>query len=394
MTDRSDVKLAAIFRRGGQKEELLGDGPSSDKQELNQQLQQLAVAWATPKARRGLAAAVWRPLLGAFEVTVRGRQQFNGQGFMHNKKLYLNIEEAVFMMDQAELMLLVEQQEGQQQRLLSMQEALHMMVSLGVSLDRLQLLSHLNRIGYHVRRHPACWLAPAEQPPAATWQCSPAWSTTDGLPPPASAAATATAWHARSVGVVEQGLAADARHQQQLLQQPEQQKTKRRKVAATELGAAEEAAAEVVQQQLPLMPGWWDKVPAWLAGAQQALAGSGASAADASSMQQQAACGLGQCHDELLGVQLRQQYPELLPLPTYPGQQQQQQQQHEEAHKQQQGQLQQELHAGPHSSTGGDAEMVFDAIACQAGFSYSAIALSNNTTYANASSGDSVQDLA
>jgi hypothetical protein len=32
------------------------------------------------------------------------------------------------MMDQAELMLLVEQQEGQQQRLLSMQEALHMMV--------------------------------------------------------------------------------------------------------------------------------------------------------------------------------------------------------------------------------------------------------------------------
>ncbi|WIA33722.1 hypothetical protein OEZ86_006840 [Tetradesmus obliquus] len=206
MTDRSDVKLAAIFRRGGQKEELLGDGPSSDKQELNQQLQQLAVAWAIPKARRGLAAAVWRPLLGAFEVTVRGRQQFKGQGFMHNKKLYLNIEEAVFMMDQAELMLLVEQQEGQQQRLLSMQEALHMMVSLGVSLDRLQLLSHLNRIGYHVRRHPAC---------------------------------------------------------------------------------------------------------------------------------------------------------------------QQQQQQHEEAHKPQQRQPQQELCAGPQSSTGGDAEMVFDAIACQAGFSYS-----------------------
>jgi hypothetical protein len=51
MHDRADVKLAAIFRRGGQKEELLGDGPSSDKQELNQQLQQLAVAWAIPKSR-------------------------------------------------------------------------------------------------------------------------------------------------------------------------------------------------------------------------------------------------------------------------------------------------------------------------------------------------------
>jgi hypothetical protein len=51
MADRSDIKLAAIFRRGGQKEELLGDGPSSDKQELNQQLQQLAVSWAVPKAR-------------------------------------------------------------------------------------------------------------------------------------------------------------------------------------------------------------------------------------------------------------------------------------------------------------------------------------------------------
>lgn len=42
-----------------------------------------------------MAAAVWRPLLGAFEVLAKGRQQFNGQGFMHNKKLYLNVEEAV-----------------------------------------------------------------------------------------------------------------------------------------------------------------------------------------------------------------------------------------------------------------------------------------------------------
>jgi hypothetical protein len=30
--------------------------------------------------RKGVAAAVWRPAVGAFEVVERGRQTFNGQG--------------------------------------------------------------------------------------------------------------------------------------------------------------------------------------------------------------------------------------------------------------------------------------------------------------------------
>lgn len=34
----------------------------------------------SPLCRKGLAAAVWRPAVGAFEVIERGRQAFNGQG--------------------------------------------------------------------------------------------------------------------------------------------------------------------------------------------------------------------------------------------------------------------------------------------------------------------------
>jgi hypothetical protein len=49
------------------------------------------------------------------------------------------------MMDQAELMLLVEQQEGGQQQLLSMQEALHMMVG---GLDRVLLSSRVTNSGH------------------------------------------------------------------------------------------------------------------------------------------------------------------------------------------------------------------------------------------------------
>jgi hypothetical protein len=48
----SHVRLAAIFRRGGLKAEVFGDSePPPDPQTLQEQLQRLAVAWATPKSR-------------------------------------------------------------------------------------------------------------------------------------------------------------------------------------------------------------------------------------------------------------------------------------------------------------------------------------------------------
>jgi hypothetical protein len=50
-------------------------------------------------------------------------------------------------------------------------------------------------------------------------------------------------------------------------------------------------------------------------------------AAAGSGHQQSTAAGLGSDLDELLGLQLRQRHPGLLPLPTYTGTQQQQQQQ-------------------------------------------------------------------
>eukprot|EP00775_Hariotina_reticulata_P009639 gene9639-9799_t len=49
MSDKN--ALAAIFRRGGQKRETVsGAGALADEDELERQLQQLASAWAVPKA--------------------------------------------------------------------------------------------------------------------------------------------------------------------------------------------------------------------------------------------------------------------------------------------------------------------------------------------------------
>jgi hypothetical protein len=85
--------------------------------------------------------------------------------------------------------------------------------------------------------------------------------------------------------------------------------------------------------------GWWDRVPLWLAAAHAAIAAdvaTTASNAGAGGVQKQSAIpsAAGSLLDELLGVQLRQRHPELVPLPTYTGQQQQQGQQPSQQHPQ------------------------------------------------------------
>jgi hypothetical protein len=108
------------------------------------------------------------------------------------------------------------------------------------------------------------------------------------------------------------------------------------------------------------MHGWWDRAPAWLAGALEVKCSSTADGIEvigAVHRQQAAAVGEEYPENELLGVQLRQRFSELRPLPTYTGQQQLQQQR---THKQPQ-----EQHcAGADCSARWAAEMVSGGMSC------------------------------
>lgn len=114
---------AAIFRRGGLKEELFGSNQGQhDAEQLDRLLQDQAAVWATQRAgwvcteqhyslhraarlpahvvvphacSKALSAGLWRPAMGAVEVVVRGKQLFTKVGFTCAKKYNLHIEEAV-----------------------------------------------------------------------------------------------------------------------------------------------------------------------------------------------------------------------------------------------------------------------------------------------------------
>eukprot|EP00879_Flechtneria_rotunda_P025126 GHRR01026685.1.p1 GENE.GHRR01026685.1~~GHRR01026685.1.p1 ORF type:complete len:431 (+),score=190.32 GHRR01026685.1:315-1607(+) len=246
---------------------------------------------------------------------------------MHNKKLYLNIEEALFMMDQAEVLLLLEHEPGQHQ-LLSMQEAMHMMLMLGIHQERLQVYSHLSRQGYTIRRHPAFWLCPAGQCPSSIWQSMPAWSHTDGLlqanplqqqalqPSPQLFSPDPDA----SAGGKQQ-----LQHRQQQMQQGRQPRDPLHPATVVKLlqqqtadnGTGSPRKRQKMDSAMDArQDGWWPQQPKWLQGIH--LAASSVSATS-SSPEQLDQAGPHSALPMLLGLELQQQFPALRPLPTYRG---------------------------------------------------------------------------
>ncbi|KXZ43004.1 hypothetical protein GPECTOR_107g148 [Gonium pectorale] len=184
---------ASVFRRGGPKKELfeVANENVDDEKELDEKLAELEELLHMSKTGRELSAALWRPSLCAAALLKQRKQTARDFGFIRSKRHHLHIEEAVFLMDRGDLLLFIEEaeadaeEEGQgaagaaagigrggdgrtprrRQRLLSVQEAMELMVSVGVPLERFLLYSSLSRSGYLIMRHPSRWLLEREEQP-------------------------------------------------------------------------------------------------------------------------------------------------------------------------------------------------------------------------------------
>ncbi|GIL74946.1 hypothetical protein Vretimale_2567 [Volvox reticuliferus] len=220
---------ASIFRRGGPKKELFDviNEDVDDEKELDGKLAELEELLHSDKTGRELSAAIWRPSLCAAELVKQRKQCARDMGFIRGHRIYLHVEEAVYSLDRGDLLLFVEEPLPQQQqdlgvtaagaagageegrapewmtgdndaafgssgdgrrrqtlrqRLLSVQEAFDLMISMGVSMERYMLYSSLSRSGYLVMRHPSRWLLGREEQPEQVWG-SGAWSACYGLVP-------------------------------------------------------------------------------------------------------------------------------------------------------------------------------------------------------------------
>ncbi|KAL6751265.1 hypothetical protein V8C86DRAFT_701786 [Haematococcus lacustris] len=214
---------SAIFRRSGPKQELCGstqleqdaEAAKLDYAAFDTEMKNLHDILHTAKTGRDLSAAIWRAELGVAELVLSRRQTGQSVGFTMQRKHFLHIEEAVFLVDRADLLLFVEQpstikhmpassdqgdilhgnaskadKAAQPQdivatgrwRLLSLQECYELMELAGVALERYLVYSSLSRSGYLVMRYPSCWVLEGEQQPRDVWGHG-AWAKCHGLTP-------------------------------------------------------------------------------------------------------------------------------------------------------------------------------------------------------------------
>ncbi|KAG2494854.1 hypothetical protein HYH03_007094 [Edaphochlamys debaryana] len=224
---------ASIFRRGGPKKELFDvtNEEVDDAKELDEKLAELDELLHADKIGREVSAALWRPHVCAAEVLRHRKQTARDMGFIRCRRAYLQIEEAVFLVDRGDLLLFIEESApgasgpggrgageaggeaddagggagedggdgggeggarrrrgGGRQRLLSIQEAFDLMMSVGVPLERFLLFSALSRSGYLVQRHPSRWLLERGEEPGQVWGGG-AWAQCYGLAVPVPGAA-------------------------------------------------------------------------------------------------------------------------------------------------------------------------------------------------------------
>lgn len=116
------------------------------------------------------------------EVVVQRSKLFDRMGFQHRGRTYLYIEEAIYLMDRGDLLLVIEMDKTLG-RPLTMAEGFELMSDCGVPMSAFRVYGHLRRAGYAVTRYPACWLASgAEELPELRWgvTCRPAPAPAQG----------------------------------------------------------------------------------------------------------------------------------------------------------------------------------------------------------------------
>lgn len=143
---------------------------------------------------RDVAPAIWRPHLGAAEVIrPKGRSMVH-TGIQRGSRLYLLPEEAAYLVDRGDIILLVEEEDEEEEqgeesgeappakrakgdarkgrgaaregprsrrlRLLSLEESIDLVAQAGVPPEVHMVYTKLSRAGYTLQRHPAVWIVP------------------------------------------------------------------------------------------------------------------------------------------------------------------------------------------------------------------------------------------
>mmetsp|Transcript_50150 Transcript_50150/g.95797 ORF Transcript_50150/g.95797 Transcript_50150/m.95797 type:complete len:420 (+) Transcript_50150:229-1488(+) len=147
----------SIFKRGGPKRDgpTLLDAEADLDAELHGKMSQLHSAWsASPTALgKGMGVAEWRSTDHLAEVMVAGGKLLGEMGFTKGGKIWLQPEEALFLLETTRLLVM------HQGKVLSIQDLHAIMVDHGFSLERYVVYSHLRRLGFIVRRHRAPWIS-------------------------------------------------------------------------------------------------------------------------------------------------------------------------------------------------------------------------------------------
>eukprot|EP00892_Ulva_mutabilis_P000013 jgi/Ulvmu1/10011/UM059_0060.1 len=158
-------------------EEESSDSEEYDKlnpAQLAEKLQNLKAIWAGDRASTGESSvAEWLPQHGLAVVRHQRGAMLQRMGFMCRGRLYLTIEELIFLVDRGSMVAV--RGAGASSKVLSRQECYCIMDSLGVAMDAFLTYCFLQRTGYVVRRCPCIWtvndgrLVDVHQHWAASW---------------------------------------------------------------------------------------------------------------------------------------------------------------------------------------------------------------------------------
>eukprot|EP01025_Chloroclados_australasicus_P016325 TRINITY_DN1814_c0_g1_i3.p1 TRINITY_DN1814_c0_g1~~TRINITY_DN1814_c0_g1_i3.p1 ORF type:complete len:359 (+),score=28.72 TRINITY_DN1814_c0_g1_i3:1802-2878(+) len=150
--------MNSVFIRGSKRE-----GTNNSDEEVDQQrVQKLYELVGRLKGGTQVSGGLWDPELCIAELFQQKGKQVEKMGVAFKGNLYLNIEEAAYLVDRGDMLLAIETKK-QQHRRLTLQQILQLMVEKGVSLKRYIIFSHILRKGLIVRRHPAVWTVKSKE---------------------------------------------------------------------------------------------------------------------------------------------------------------------------------------------------------------------------------------
>ena len=150
--------VPATLRRAGKKTGVGIEAGGQQERMLVRLLANTKEAWETPREGHStrLSVAQWLPHLGLAEVTLQKGKVWKYTGFIWQGKLYCYPEEAAYLVDRCDLLLV------HAGRALSLQECYSLLHGAGIAWETYYVYTFLKRLGYIVRRHGVSWRIPKD----------------------------------------------------------------------------------------------------------------------------------------------------------------------------------------------------------------------------------------